>query len=92
MTDNTKSIHLELEMEMHKVAHLVKANSAQALPLLIHTQDQLTSTMSLNQIHYYSFDCDGVLYKGADPMHSASQIIHYLLNSRKQVFFVTNNA
>ncbi|EED94241.1 hypothetical protein THAPSDRAFT_261766, partial [Thalassiosira pseudonana CCMP1335] len=40
----------------------------------------------------YLFDCDGVLYRGTDPMPSASQTIQSLINSGKQVFFVTNNA
>jgi HAD superfamily hydrolase (TIGR01450 family) len=91
-TDNTESIRLESEMEMEKVAGLFKAKSARALPLLIHTQDQLASFTSLNQIHNYLFDCDGVLYRGADPMPSASRTIQYLINSGRQVFFVTNNA
>jgi HAD superfamily hydrolase (TIGR01450 family) len=93
-TDNdiTESIRLESEMEMQKVAGSFKAKSALALPLLIHTQDELASYMSLNQIHNYLFDCDGVLYRGADPMPYASRTIQYLLNSGRQVFFVTNNA
>ena len=76
--DNTESIRLESEMEMQKVAGSLKAKSARALPLLIHTQDELASYMSLNQIHNYLFDCDGVLYRGADPMPYASRTIPML--------------
>ena len=88
----TESIRLESEMEMQKVSGLFKANTSRALPLLIDTQDQLASYMSSNQISNYLFDCDGVLYRGADPMPSASRTLEYLINSWKQVFFVTNNA
>jgi HAD superfamily hydrolase (TIGR01450 family) len=91
-TDITESIRLDSEVEMQKVSELFKANSPRAVPLLIHTHDQLASYMSSNQIHNYLFDCDGVLYRGADPMPSASRTIEYLINSGKQVFFVTNNA
>lgn len=105
--DNTESIRLESEMEMQQVARSFGGGGrrvrpavrrtgpdrqGRALPLLIHTQDELASYMSMNQIHNYLFDCDGVLYRGADPMPYASRTIQYLLNSGRQVFFVTNNA
>lgn len=91
-SDATESIRLESEAEMQKVSGLFEANTHRALPLLIHTQDQLTSYMASNHIRNCLFDCDGVLYRGTDPMPSASGTLEYLINSGKKVFFVTNNA
>ncbi|KAL7540201.1 hypothetical protein ACHAXR_012864 [Thalassiosira sp. AJA248-18] len=67
-------------------------HSLKTPPRLIQTRDEFTSYMSANQIQNYLFDCDGVLYRGTDPMPSASQSIQSLLNSGKRLFFVTNNA
>ena len=39
------------------------------------------------------FDCDGVLYRGTDPIPSAADSLASLVNRRnKKIFFVTNNA
>ena len=90
--DITESIRYESEMEMKKVAELFQLNNGAPSPILIDTQDQLASFMSSNEIKNYLFDCDGVLYRGAEPMPSASQTVQSLLNRGKRVFFVTNNA
>ena len=88
--DITESMRYESEVEMKKVTPLFQ--TSETSPILIQTQDQLASYMSSNQIQNYLFDCDGVLYRGTDPMPSASQTIQYLLDNGKKVFFVTNNA
>jgi phosphoglycolate/pyridoxal phosphate phosphatase family enzyme len=38
------------------------------------------------------FDCDGVLYRGTDPIPDAAASLKSLLNQNKKVLFVTNNA
>ena len=91
--DITESIRHESEMEMRKVATLSLFQSRQSsTPRLIQTKDDLTSYMSFNNILNYLFDCDGVLYRGTDPMPDASETIQSLLSNGKRVFFVTNNA
>lgn len=88
--DITESIRNESEMEMEKVAKLF--HSKQSSILLIKTEKELTAYLSSNNIKNYLFDCDGVLYRGSDPMPCAPQTIQSLLENRKRVFFVTNNA
>uniref|UniRef100_A0A7S1C144 Phosphoglycolate phosphatase n=1 Tax=Corethron hystrix TaxID=216773 RepID=A0A7S1C144_9STRA len=38
------------------------------------------------------FDCDGVLYRGADPIPDASASLKALIRKGKNILFVTNNA
>lgn len=75
---------------MEKVSALFKTSPQ--TPHLINTKDELTTYISTNSIENFLFDCDGVLYRGTDPMPDASQTIQSLLEHGKQVFFVTNNA
>ncbi|KAL3799716.1 hypothetical protein HJC23_010366 [Cyclotella cryptica] len=88
--DITENIRHESEQEMEKVAQYF--HSKQSSIRLIKTKEELTSYMSSNNINNYLFDCDGVLYRGSDPMPDASQTMQSLLDNGKQVFFVTNNA
>jgi HAD superfamily hydrolase (TIGR01450 family) len=88
--DITETIRHESEMEMEKVARLF--HSKQSSIRLIKTKEELTSYMTSNNIKNYLFDCDGVLYRGSDPMPDAPQTIQSLLENGKRVFFVTNNA
>lgn len=91
--DITESIRSESEMEMKKVAALFQSRqSSTSTPRLIQTKDDLTSYISSNNCLNFLFDCDGVLYRGTDPMPDASQTIKSLLSNGKRVFFVTNNA
>lgn len=88
--DITESMRHESQVEMEKVARLLQ--SKQSSILLIHSKDELIDYLSSNNIQNYLFDCDGVLYRGTDPMPEASQAIQSLLDNGKRVFFVTNNA
>jgi len=93
--DVTESVRMESEMEMHSIAELIKANpkyNRSSSPLIIQSQEQLVTYMNRHQIHNYLFDCDGVLYRGTDPMPYASRTIQCLINDGKRVFFVTNSA
>lgn len=38
------------------------------------------------------FDCDGVLYRGTDPIPNAAEALSSLVSAGKQIFFCTNNA
>jgi phosphoglycolate/pyridoxal phosphate phosphatase family enzyme len=38
------------------------------------------------------FDCDGVLYRGEDPIPQVAQAIESLVQANKSIYFVTNNA
>lgn len=90
--DITDTIRHESEAEMAKVRDLFSRYAVASADRLIDTEEQLTSYMSSNEIRNVLFDCDGVLYRGTDPMPSASETIQSLLSSGKSVFFVTNNA
>jgi 4-nitrophenyl phosphatase len=39
----------------------------------------------------FLFDCDGVIWRGVDPVPGASDVINNLLDLNKNVIFVTNN-
>ena len=93
--DITESVRLESEMETHSISELIMANpkyNRLSSPLIIQSQDQLINYMNRHPIHNYLFDCDGVLYRGTDPMPYASRTIQFLINDGKRVFFVTNSA
>jgi len=90
LADITETIRHESLMEMEKVSKLFKTQ--QSSTRLIKSGNELTSYLISNNIQNYLFDCDGVLYRGADPMPDASKAIQALLDAGKQVFFVTNNA
>ena len=86
----TEKIRCESLIEMEKVHELFRSKPSPTR--LIDSSDELTSYLASNNINNYLFDCDGVLYRGTDPMPGASQTIKSLLDRGKRVFFVTNNA
>ena len=94
--DITETMRIESVTEMKKVNSVLNAFAPleSTLPLLLQSNDEVLDYLNLddNAIQNYLFDCDGVLYRGTDPMPSASQAIQQLIKRDKQVFFVTNNA
>lgn len=86
----TESIRHESQAEMERVSDLFQCK--QSPTLLLKTSEEVTSYLESNNIQNYLFDCDGVLYRGTDPMPGASETLQSLLNDGKRVFFVTNNA
>eukprot|EP00970_Alexandrium_tamarense_P017261 scaffold8841_cov152-Alexandrium_tamarense.AAC.1 len=88
----TERIRVESELEMKKIIALMNESSFNHKPSPLESNADVKSYTSTHNISNYLFDCDGVLYRGTDPMPSASQTIQSLINSGKQVFFVTNNA
>lgn len=89
-TTITEKIRCESLMEMEKVHELFRSKPSSTR--LIDRSDELASYFASNNIKNYLFDCDGVLYRGADPMPGAARTIESLVKSGKRVFFVTNNA
>lgn len=58
----------------------------------LESQDEVSSYVETN-FDSILFDCDGVLYRGSDPIpDAASSIRSILLDQKKKVLFVTNNA
>lgn len=86
--DITESIRHESQAEMARVSELVRGSPT----VLIKSTEDLTSYLESNNIQNYLFDCDGVLYRGTDPMPGASNTLQSLLDNGKKIFFVTNNA
>jgi phosphoglycolate/pyridoxal phosphate phosphatase family enzyme len=92
-SDITDIIRKESDMEMKKVTEMLKTSCPESrLPHLIKTNSDFISYVHNNSIENFLFDCDGVLYRGTDPMPFASQAIKQLIKRGKHVFFVTNNA
>jgi len=60
-------------------------------PLLLMNDKDVTRYIDEN-IDTILFDCDGVLYRGTDPIPDAAQALQNLISKQKQIFFVTNNA
>lgn len=94
--DVTEVIRHESLVEMGKVVNFFNALSPSSIrvkPALLEDQARVSTylTKTLN-IRNYLFDCDGVLYRGTDPMPEASETIQSLIKNGKKVFFVTNNA
>lgn len=89
-TGVTETIRHESQVEMGKISDLFPSRQSQTR--LIKTTQELTSYLTANNIQNFLFDCDGVLYRGIDPMPGATQTIQTLLDNEKRVFFVTNNA
>eukprot|EP00164_Ancoracysta_twista_P001902 GFYU01002498.1.p1 GENE.GFYU01002498.1~~GFYU01002498.1.p1 ORF type:complete len:310 (+),score=66.08 GFYU01002498.1:96-1025(+) len=46
----------------------------------------------LEKYDAFMFDCDGVLWRGADPIPGAKETLEMLMSAGKKVFFVTNNS
>jgi phosphoglycolate/pyridoxal phosphate phosphatase family enzyme len=91
--DITDTIRKESVMEMKKVTEMLNSSCPESRrPHLIETNGDFRSYVHSNSIENFLFDCDGVLYRGTDPMPCASQTIQQLINRGKKVFFVTNNA
>lgn len=92
--DITETMRIESVTEMKKVNSVLNSISPleSNLPLLLQSKNAVLDYLDDNAIQNYLFDCDGVLYRGTDPMPSASQAIQQLIKRDKQVFFVTNNA
>ncbi|KAL7468213.1 hypothetical protein ACHAXS_008439 [Conticribra weissflogii] len=94
--DVTEAIRHESILEMGKVVNFfntLTSSSIRVKPTLLKDQDQVSAHLNKTlNIQNYLFDCDGVLYRGADPMPEVSESIQSLMNNGKKVFFVTNNA
>lgn len=92
--DITGTMRIESVTEMKKVNSVLNAFSPleSNLPLSLQSNNEVLDYLDDNALQNYLFDCDGVLYRGTDPMPSASQAIQQLIERGKQVFFVTNNA
>ena len=46
----------------------------------------------LDQFECFVFDCDGVLYAGAEPIGRALDVVSHLESLGKKVFFVSNSS
>ncbi|KAL7451985.1 hypothetical protein ACHAWC_003730 [Mediolabrus comicus] len=92
--DITETMRIESVTEMKNVNSVLNSVSPleSNIPLLLQSNNEVLDYLDDNAIQNYLFDCDGVLYRGTDPMPSASQAIQQLIKKDKQVFFVTNNA
>ena len=61
------------------------------LPRLLTTSKEVSNYVA-SEVDAILFDCDGVLYRGTDPIPHAAEALSSLVASGKQIFFVTNNA
>lgn len=89
--DVTETIRSQSHGQMAK---LISASADDGCPMV---SQLLTSTEDVAQylesnVDAILFDCDGVLYRGTDPIPNAAQALSSLVLAGKQIFFCTNNA
>lgn len=58
---------------------------------LLTSSDDVAQYLKTN-IDSVMFDCDGVLYRGTDPIPNAAEALSSLVSAGKHIFFCTNNA
>lgn len=58
---------------------------------LLTSSDEVAQYLKTN-VDSVLFDCDGVLYRGTDPIPNAAEALSSLVSAGKQIFFCTNNA
>ena len=88
--DVTETIRSQSHGQM---ANLISASADDGCPMV---SQLLTSTEDVAQylesnVDAILFDCDGVLYRGTDPIPNAAQALSSLVLAGKQIFFCTNN-
>jgi 4-nitrophenyl phosphatase len=96
-TDATSQMRLESE---HEMSLLLKHYQDQepgeigpSKPVLMTFASQLHDYIEQHSINTILFDCDGVLYRSPHPAPGAREcIVSLLLDEKKHVYFVTNNA
>eukprot|EP00624_Nannochloropsis_granulata_P002445 evm.model.NODE_22250_length_37452_cov_20.338779.7 len=68
-----------------------KTSSLQALQIL-EDHDASALTSILDKYDTFVFDCDGVLWRGAELLPGSARTLALLRTRGKRVFFVTNNS
>jgi len=89
--DVTETIRSQSHEQM---TNLISASAEDDCPIV---SQLLTSAADVTQylesnVDAILFDCDGVLYRGTDPIPNAAQALSSLVSAGKQIFFCTNNA
>jgi len=85
----TTDVIREAQQEMNKMNILFSQYDNPPLLWSSHEEAQCFIDEKLDAI---LFDCDGVLYRSPDEIPGAGDCIRRLLDAKKEVFFVTNNA
>jgi len=74
------------------VEHTAYDDRPQDSILYLDTPEEVSTYVNNERFSHVLFDCDGVLYRGTDPIPGAARAIRSLMEGGKRCLFVTNNA
>ena len=100
MTTTSADITETIRSQSHEqMSNLISASTPKSdedgccpmVSQLLTSSDDVAQYLKTN-VDSVLFDCDGVLYRGTDPIPNAAEALSSLISAGKQIFFCTNNA